>query len=291
MSPLGKLTTAFAVAAFAFTSSLCGAQRGSESSIAQSTPTPIPADSSGMPYKTKPVPSLETITAFSDSAAISANTKLIEFRPEDGISEPDRDLATSAERSIREDATLAGFELDKGNWSHEQLVCQALPDYLILLYKGDNGGNDVSLFTAAISRSNKGHVRVIPIQRRGYSLYSPTPVNGLAISLFNHVRSGDPASKSADWLSTALCYAAMTGAHPETTSPDHAKNADLSLTFPPTIEIQAYGQSTVRFVDIASTSQPMEWALTFDSKGQLLKVVRFALPAYAVKPIPELPAQ
>lgn len=249
-------------------------------------------DSSSVPYPTRPLPPAERITPFSDGATPAADAQLIEFLTEDKIAEPDRSLAASDDNSIREHATLAGFDFDKGTWSHEQLVCQALPDYLLLVYRGDNGGSDVSLFSAAISRGDKTRVRVIPIQRRGYSLYSPAPVNALAISLFNRVRANDPASKTADWLSTALCYAALTGAHPETAPlAGETKDGAPSLRFPPTIEVGSLGESTVRFVDIATKGQPMEWALSFDSKGHLQKVVRFATPAYVVKPIPLTPEQ
>ena len=137
-----------------------------------------------------------------------------------------------------------------------------------------------------------GRVRIIPIQRRGYSLFSPAPVNALAIAAFNRIRADEPATKAADWLSTALCYAALTGGHPDA-SP-LAKNpadANLGLSFPPTIEVQGDGGATVRFVDAAAVPQPMQWALTFNSTGKLLKVTHSATPLYAVKLVPPMSDQ
>jgi len=207
------------------------------------------------------------------------------------MTQPDRDLADGAQASIRENTTLAGIEFGQGKWTYQQLECQALPGHLFLIYKGENGAGDISLFSAAIARAGNGQVRIIPIQRRGFSLFSPAPVNPLTIAAFNRIRLSEPESQNADWLATALCYAALTGAHPEIAStPDKSPDASLSLSFPPTLEVGNYGESTVRFVDVASPSQPKEWALTFNGKGLLLKVTNSAVPAYAVKPIPALPA-
>ena len=206
------------------------------------------------------------------------------YLSESQMTEMDRNLETSAEPSILERATMAGIEFDKGNWSYEQLACQALPGYVFLLFQENNGAGDRSFFSAAIPRNGEGRVRIIPIQRRGYSLFSPAPVNALAIATFNHLRADEPARKPADWLSTALCYAALTGGHPDT-SPLAKKSADanLGLSFPPTIEVESDGGAIIRFVDASTARQPMQWALTFSSTGKLLKVARSATPLYAVK--------
>jgi hypothetical protein len=133
---------------------------------------------------------------------------------------------------------------------------------------------------------------VIPIQRRGYALYSPAPINRLTISTFNQIRADEPTSKDSDWLATSLCYAAFTGTHPEISlPPGQTAHPELSLSFPPTLEVAAGGESTVRFVDVATGRQPREWALTFDSDGRLLKVSDFLSPAFPVTPLPETSAQ
>lgn len=252
----------------------------------------MPATSSGAYYQTRPVPPVQILTPFSVDASPSASVKLIDFRSENQMTGQDHDLAASTEPSIREGATLAGIEFDKGKWTYQQLVCQALPSHMFLLFKSNNGAGDLSLFSAAIPRSGKGRVRIIPIQRRGFSLFSPAPVNPLTIATFNRIRADEPAKSTADWLATALCYAALTGAHPQT-SPLPEKSADTSfqLSFPPTLEVGGSGELVVRFVDVAAAPQPMEWTLTFNSRGQLLKVTNFATPVFVVKRVPPLPAQ
>jgi hypothetical protein len=286
------LTAASALLATVLFSAPCGAQTNADSSSASYQAAPVPSDSSGASYKTRPVPATEIVAPFSLDASPSTSANPIEFRSESQMTEMDSNLAASAEPSIREGATMAGIEFDKGKWSYEELVCQALPGHVLLLFHENNGAGDRSLFSAAIPRSGVGRVRIIPIQRRGYSLFSPAPVNALAIAAFNRIRADETASKTADWLSTAWCYAALTGSHPEM-SPLPTKSADtnLALSFPPTIEINSYGDAIVRFVEVAAARQPMQWALTFNSKGKLLKVARSATPLYDVKLIPSLPDQ
>jgi hypothetical protein len=286
------LPIAFALLAAILFSAPCGAQTSADSSYASYQAAPVPSDSSSASYKTRLVPTTEIVAPFSLDASLSASANPIEFRSESQMTEMDSNLAKSTEPSIREGATMAGIEFDKGKWSYEELVCQALPGHVFLLFHENNGEGDRSLFSAAIPRSGKGRVRIIPILRRGYSLFSPAPVNVLAIAAFNRIRADETASKTADWLSTAWCYAALTGSHPEMSSlPTKSADANLALSFPPTLEVQSDGGAIVRFVDVAAARQPMQWALTFNSKGKLLKVARSAMPLYDVKLIPSMPDQ
>jgi len=252
--------------------------------------TPVPAVSSGESYKTRMAPPAVDLTPFS-SGSLSTADKLIEFRPESEMTPSDHDLAESAQSAIRTETSRAGIELGTGKWTYEQLACQALPDHLFLLYKSDNGARDASLFAASIPRAGNGHIRILPIERRGFSLYSPAPVNALNIAAFNRIRASESANQTPDWLATALCYAALTGAHPQT-SPIEEKSGDasLSFSFPPRLEAGGDGASTVRFVDSAP-SKPAEWALSFNAKGQLLKVTLRSMQLYAIKPVPAFAAE
>lgn len=284
-------TLALALASCSLSLAARGAQSKSDADAPYAV-TPVPDVSSGSSYKSRPVPLLQNLSPFHSETPQPSSAELIEFRSQSQMTQSDRELADGAQASIREDATLAGIEFGQGTWTYQQLACQALPGHLFLLYKGENGTGDVSLFSAAIARGGNGHARIIPIQRRGFSLFSPAPVNPLTIAAFNRIRLSEPENQNADWLATALCYAALTGAHPATApTPDKSSDTSLSLSFPPTLEVGNYGESTVRFVDVASPHQPKEWALTFNAKGLLLKVTNSEVPAYTVKPIPTLPAQ
>jgi len=247
---------------------------------------PLPFDLSGASYPTRPISPTGTTTAFSFSTDGAASAKAVEYRSQELMSDEDRALATKAEPAIRDATTFAGIDFDQGKWGYQQLVCAALPEHMLLLYRRDNGSGDVSLFSAAIARSGNGKVRIIPIQRRGFAPYSPAPVNELAIAAFNRMRADEPENKKPDWLTTALCYAALTGPRPAISAADGKTAAHFAVEFTPTIEIEKYGGSTVRFVDVAAPQQPMQWALTFDPAGQLIKVGHSAALAYPVKAIP-----
>ncbi|MGO8786992.1 MAG: hypothetical protein ACLQVL_06365, partial [Terriglobia bacterium] len=198
------------------------------------------------------------------------------YRPLEQMSQSDRDLAAKTRPAIRDAAAFMGIDFDKEKWRFRQLDCQALPGHLFLLFAGDSGVGDASLFSAAIPRTGNGRVRVIPVERRGFSLFSPAPVNLLAMAAFNRMRAEESAGPPPDWLSTALCYAALTEPRSEVSaSPSPSTDANLALSFPPILEVGVDGESTVRFVDVAEPRQPMQWVLTFDPKGQLVKVEHY----------------
>ncbi len=287
-----SLTTVLALAAALVPCAETSAQTRGDTSNSTYQTQPVPSVSSGDSYKTTPLPPVEDISPSSFRTLPSAKATGIAYVAENQMSEVDRHLVEGAEPSIRQDAAFHGIELGTGKWSYEQLVCGALPQHILLLFRGDNGTGDVSLFSAAIPRSGQGRVRVIAIQRRGYSLFSPAPENPRSISLFNQIRADEPASKNTDLLATALCFAALTGAHPEITgSPAQSTPSELALSFPPTLELEAGGDSTVRFVDVAAGHGPMEWALTFDANGRLLTVVNFPSPNFPVTPIPPISSE
>jgi hypothetical protein len=288
MKHFGNSAMAFALA-IAFLSALAvSAQSSVDSSSTESQGTPLPSDLSGSSYKARPIAPVPVSPAFSANVPESAKIDPLEYRSPDEMTAEDRALAANADAKIREGATLAGMEFEQGKWTHQQLVCRALPDHVFLLFENDNGPGDVSLFSAAIPRGSAGRLRIIPIERRGYSLFSPAPVNALTVTAFNRIRADEPENKSADWLATALCYAALAGARPAVTpSQEKAAGNDIALAFPPTLELDDAGDSTVRFVDVASAPNPSEWALTFNAKGQLLNVVHFPTPAFSAVPIPQ----
>ncbi len=281
------LNIAFVIAATAVFASLCAAQMTPVPPAPPYPVKPVPSEPSTMPYPAKPVPQAMPVSQFSNNASPSAIGHFIVYLSQEQMSDSDRNLALKTQPAIRDAATFAGIEFDKEKWSYRQLDCQALPGHLFLLFTGDGSAGDASLFSASIPRTGKGRVRVIPVVRRGFSLFSPAPVNALAMAAFNRIRAEEPANQPTDWLATGLCYAALTEPRLEvSTSPGPSPQANLALSFPPTLEVGVDGESTVRFVNVAEPRQPMQWALTFDRKGQLVEVRHFPAPAYATKIVP-----
>jgi len=234
----------------------------------------IPANGSDPKEKVLPAQA-RTLPYFSESPA-SARLHAIEFRSADQMTEKDRLQAANAESSIAENTHYADLEFNQGQWSYEQVVCPALPNHIFLRFLRNNGAGDVSMFTASIPRGGEGRVRIIPIQLRGYSLFSPAPINALTVSAFNHIRaeeSPDPDSdKAPDWLGTALCYAALAGGHPQaaTLSTDPAAD-QLPIASEALLEVGSSGGAVLSFTDVSAKAHPMRWTLTFDRKGRLIK--------------------
>ncbi len=202
----------------------------------------------------------------------------LEFRSYERMSVRDRNLAVDAESAIGERAGFAGLEFNQGKWNYQQIVCPVLPNHLFLQFTRNNGTGDMSMFSASIPRGGDGRVRIIPIVRRGYSLFSPAPINALTISAFNHIRAEEHVDETPEWLATGMCYAALAGAHPQV---GPAEETDFrKLPDAPTGRevIPMRGGAVIRFTDVAAISRPMEWTMTFNGKGKLLKATHSPAP-------------
>ena len=200
----------------------------------------------------------------------------VEFRTLDQMTEKDRLQAVNAESSIAEQARYSNLEFNQGQWAYQQVLCPALSNHIFLRFLRNNGTGDVTVFTASIPRGEEGRVRIVPIQRRGYSLFSPAPINALTISAFNHIRAEENPDQNPvqapDWLGTALCYAALAGGHPQAaTLSDHPE----AEKFPPAgtalLAVGNSGGAELSFVDVSTAPHPMRWSMTFDRKGKLIK--------------------
>ena len=231
-------------------------------------PVPSPDPYEGVPF---------TVDATPSNFAHS-----IEVRTASQMTEQDRDLAAGAESTIQERAGFEGLGFNEGTWTYEQLVCPVFPNHLLLRFQRNNGASDVSMFSAAIPRSGEGRVRIIPILRRSYSLFSPAPINAMTISVFNHIRGEEQSDKTADWVATGLCYAALAGANPQVATverdPDDQK---FPAAMPPTLEVPVDGGAVVRLVSM--DARQMEWSMTFDRKGKLIKATHFTASTATAK--------
>src|SRR6478609_7550942 len=225
-------------------------------------------------YSGKPVPQAVEPKPFPTNGQIKNRKLFIEFRPADQMTEQDKLLVANSESSIAEHAGFAGFESDQQKWNYQQIVCPALPNHLFLQYTRNNGEGDVTVFSASIPRDGEGRVRIVPILRRGYSLFSPAPINALTISAFNHIRAEEPSTGSSDWLGNGLCYAALAGAHPQIVSPDavpRIHNPIPALMAILDVNLDAKNEEVIRFADVSALPRPMAWSMTFSRNGKLIK--------------------
>ncbi|MGA2349947.1 MAG: hypothetical protein ABSF70_05880 [Terracidiphilus sp.] len=213
----------------------------------------------------------------------------LEFRSYDQMTSLDRDLAANAESSIEERAGFEGLEFNQGKWSYRQVVCAALPNHLFLQFTRNNGTGDVSVFSASIPRTGDGRVRIIPVLRRGYSLFSPAPVNARTISAFNHIRDEEHIEATPQWLATGLCYAALAGAHPQIGPPEETDLRKLPSAPTGTEVIPLNGGAVIQFTDVA-LPKPTLWTMTFNGKGKLLKATHSRAPRSGGKAVERKPS-
>jgi hypothetical protein len=262
---------------------------------AQAAAEPAPAT----PANARPVPERSVPTPFPPGSRLLEIARSIELRSPDAMPEADRMLEADAESSIAERAGYADIAFNQGQWSYRQLVCPALPNHLFLRFTRNNGARDVSVFSVSIPRNNprdnQARIRIIPIERRSYSLFSPAPINALTIAAFNRIRAEDNPDQPGQapaWLGTGLCYAALAGANP-IAAPQGAVAGQPS--FPaasaPSLEIPAQGGAIIRFTDISATPRPMEWSLIFNGKGRLLKATHAPAGLSGQKPLPPSTAE
>lgn len=196
------------------------------------------------------------------------------FRSRQQMTAADRALEAQSESAIAQHAAFENFQLNEGTWTYRQIACRALPNHLLLRFTRDQGAGDRSMFSVSIPRGGKGRLRLIPVLRRGFSLYSPAPSNAGAVAAFNQIRREDGPDPNAGWLETALCYAALTGANPSVGP--LTGEAVLDDPSPPLAEmlVTIDGGAVVTFTDEAAKPHPDLWTMSFSPQGALLNVKR-----------------
>jgi hypothetical protein len=243
------------------------------------------------PHNTKSVPERIVPTPFPPAGGPLEIARSIQLRSQDQMSEHDKLLEADAESSIAERAGYNDIAFNEGKWNYEQLVCPALPNHLFLRFTRNNGTGDVSVFSASIPRNGEGHIRIIPIERRSYSLFSPALVNAVTRAAFNRIRMEDKPDSTPGWLGTALCYAALAGANPAAAQMDAQAASSAGLRqYPaassPVLGIPPEGGAVIRFTDLSAKPQPMAWSLTFNGRGKLLKATHGPAGLRTEQPVP-----
>jgi hypothetical protein len=229
----------------------------------------------------------------------TGRTQTLEFRSLEQMTGADKRLVQANEDEIARRAGLQGFRLDVDGragagkdaaaWGYEQAVCPVFPNHVVLEYSRSNGAGDVTLFSAVIPRGD-GHVRVIPVQRRGYSLWTLASSNALTLNDFNHMVKEEPNGLSPDWLTLGLCYAALTGGHVRAgLVAGSAAEEHYPLAIPASLEVSRKGGAEVHFADTrlaTGPKSPREWTLIFAQNGRLLKVKHTVATELVEKPVP-----
>jgi len=199
----------------------------------------------------------------------------VHFRSADQLAPADQDLVARSQSAITHDARFESLDFSPGQWTYRQIECSALPNHLFLLYSRDNGPGNVSRFSVSIPRQVEGKLRLIPIERRGYSLFIPAHANELTIATFNRIRAEEHPASAPDWLATGLCYAALAGAQVQLAPKQSSVSGDSVLvTYQPTLQIPNEGGAVVHITDVSTNPKLAEWTLIFNASGSLQKASR-----------------
>jgi hypothetical protein len=274
------LQSALPVLVVAFAASVCGAQAPGSGATTQNE------DLHGLRVVQIPVRPAPTPFPLDVS---TGRVQALEFRLPEAMTAGDRELAASAQVEIARRASLQGFRLDEnadaGGWGFEQAVCPMFPQHLILEYSRLNGNGDVSLFSAVVPR-REGHIRVIPVRRRSYSLFTPASSNALTLNDFNHMVQEGGTGVSPDWLTLSLCYAALAGGHVRAALLAEKQSDEVyPLLAPAKLSVSGKGGAAVYFADSTHGVKPMEWELLFAQSGRLLKVKHVGAPELVERPV------
>lgn len=259
---------------------VCSAAPGQQGKPSDS----IPPESQA--YPARPVPSpidVESNSHFSQPSSPESLKSEVGFRPASQMSSADQDLEANSEATIREKAGMQALGFNEGAWSFEQIVCPAFPNHLFLRFSRDDGTRQMTMFSAAIPRGNEGRIRIIPIVRKGYSLFSPVPINALTIAAFNHIRADEQYQVSPDWVGTGMCYAALAGSNPE---PENPLIEDRNQVAPPMLKTEDSGGATINFIDTAPKGRLMAWSMVFDRKGKLVKATHVSADLIHMRQVP-----
>jgi hypothetical protein len=275
IKPILYLVPALVLAGGALLSAQSPSQSDAAAPPARIKIVPAPDDLDELPPgRVKALP--EPITAFKSPFDVNntdtRSARSIRVLSEEQMSASDRDLVADAESSIQERAGFENLDFDGNGWTYQQLDCPALSNHLLLRFTRNDGTHEMSMFSAAVPRNGEGRVHIIPIVRKGYSLFSPAPIAALTIAAFNRIRTEEGEAAKADWLGTGLCYAALAGANPHAGALHFGleESGGAAATIPPTLLIKNDGGAVIRFVD-TSIERPMEWNLTFAGNGKLVK--------------------
>jgi hypothetical protein len=210
----------------------------------------------------------------------------VAFQSADQMSAADHSLANGSRTEIERKAERAGIVLSRGNWMVSQVVCPALPGHLFLRYRRLGLAGERTLLSVSIPRG-EGQIRIFPLVLPARGYFWPAPLETGEIAVFNAIRGEEQGEEKRNWLGTGLCYAALAGAEPVSDAPSQTPETES----PPTLAEPDRDGAVVRFTAGGADGKPQEWSLSFDGRGQLLKVSHIpTTPVRLETPQPAPPA-
>lgn len=228
----------------------------------------------------------------------SVETTTLSYVSVDQLGTSDRALLQSRLPRIVALAQEQGFDFQgqeqdgaSSGWVARQAVCSALPDHMIVSYVRAAGTHSEASFTVAIPRTGNGRIHLVPVERKGFTLYTPSRRNRLTIVIFNDLLKDDARAVRSDWLGLGVCYAALAGDRVQAVT-------TLRPSSPPGIPQPTYTTASlslswkqppaITFVGLPpGGSTPRQWTLIFTPAGSLHKVLISHAHPLAITPARE----
>jgi hypothetical protein len=197
------------------------------------------------------------------------------------MSEADYQVVSNLRAELSKQAALANFDISDPGWHFQQVVCPALPDYVLLSFAHGADESGSSRFGALLTRNN-ADVRVISTYAHGVLPFQGAWNRTGTFEAFNSVLSEErgnlPMSHAPNWLTIALCYTELSGYPVQVLSTVPLPGPTLDLlrldANRPQMMIRNDGSADVQFSDVSRPATTTNWKLHFDRHGQITSASR-----------------
>ncbi len=229
-------------------------------------------------------------------AALSTHTYTLPVLDAGAMHAADRELLQRREADVSRAAAFYGFDISDSHWSYRQVVCNTLPDHLILSFESDSPEHGASRFVAVLPPGD-GKVQVVTAYAHGLLPFHAAWEKSTAYAAFNRMTEADRGEHrlgpDSHWLNLGMCFAALTGHVPQVAEPVNDVAASEALLkrngSTPIILIEPTGNAVVNFTDISETETVSNWSLSFDPKGRLVKAHLDAAKPARIRTVPMSP--
>jgi hypothetical protein len=230
-----------------------------------------------------------------ESSPIAANSpqpaERVQVLSAGQMSREDAGVLAANREALASAAELNGYDVRSGSWIQNQVTCPDAPRHVIMHFVKISPDGSVSLFTAAVPRSNltpgqQLRVRIVPVLYHGapaFHVFGSIPwqrqlVNEV-IPAKRLVLNSQPES---DWKTLAYCYAALTGAEPA------AKSVTAPDEVIPIIEKTLDGRVVeMHFSAIGPDRMSQNWRIAFDHQAQVTGIFLSAHSVGAPQVVPK----
>lgn len=197
------------------------------------------------------------------------------------MSEADYQVVSNLSPELSKQAALANFDISNPAWHFQQVVCPALPDYVLLSFAHGADESGSSRFGAVLPRDN-AQVRVVSTYAHGLLPFEASWNRPGTFEVFNGMLRAErgelPLSHAPNWLTIALCYAELSGYPVQVLSTTPLPETTLDMlrldANRPQMVIASDQSADVTFSDVSRPEMTTNWKIHFDRHGQITSASR-----------------